>query len=145
LISFQGRQLKFDVGYTSAATRQSIELQAETQIATMKDFVIEHPDGLATYRVYETAPTPSGDMEVVNGEAIDIAGGPPQDMMMWRTFVGLSHSLDKLGGWADQSPETAECRELANVALQLKRILAALTKSRENNCEEIIIDDIDYQ
>lgn len=110
----------------------------------MRDFVIEHPDGLASYRVYEKAPSPSGNMEVVSGESIDVAGGPPQDTVMWRTFVSNSHSLDQQGGW-DQSEATAECRELANVALQTKRILMALMKSWENSFQEVIIDDIDYQ
>jgi hypothetical protein len=110
----------------------------------MKDFIIEHPDGLATYRLYERAPSASGDLEVTSGESIDVAGGPTQEMMMWRAFASLGHSLDKQGGW-DQSAETADCRELANVALQTKRILIALSKSAENSFEEVIIDDIDYQ
>jgi hypothetical protein len=38
----------------------------------------------------------------------------------------LGHLLDKQGGW-DQSAETADCRELANVALQTKRILIAFS------------------
>lgn len=106
--------------------------------------MIEHPDGLASYRVYDKAPSPSGNLEVVSGESIDVTGGPTQETMMWRTFVSLSHSLDQQGGW-DQSEATAECRELANVALQTKRILIALMKSWENDFEEVIIDDIDYQ
>ena len=140
----QGRTLHFDVGYTHSPTRQSIQLDATSRFATMNDFVIEHPDGLATYRVYEKAPNVLDYIEVTKGEAIDLAGGPPQNTMMWRTFVGLCNSLDRQGGW-DQSDATAECRVLANVALQTKRILIALTKSAENSCEEVVIDDIDYQ
>ena len=108
------------------------------------DFVIEHPDGLATYRVYERGTNLSSQVEVTRGEAIDLAGGPPQNTMMWRTFVKLCHSLDEQGGW-DQSDATAECRVLANVALQTKRILNALMKSAESSFEEVVIDDIDYQ
>lgn len=110
----------------------------------MNDFVIEHPDGLATYRVYERVPNVFDAFEVTRGEAIDLAGGPPQNTMMWRTFVKLCASLDQQGGW-DQSDVTRECRVLANVALQTKRILIALMKSAENSFEEVIIDDIDYQ
>ncbi len=139
-----GRSLHADVGYTHSDTRQSIKLDAMTRLATMNDFVIEHPDGLATYRVYEKAPSIGDNIEVTKGEAIDLAGGPPQNTMMWRTFVQLSHSLDQQGGW-DQSDATKECRVLANVALQTKRILIALMKSAETNFEEVVIDDIDYQ
>lgn len=140
-----GRILYADVGYTPSPTRQSIKVEAATRFATMNDFVIAHPDGLATYRVYEQAPNLGEHIEVTNGEAIDLAGGPPQNTMMWRTFVRLCHSLDQQGGW-DQSDVTKECRVLANVALQTKRILIALMKSAENEkFEEVVIDDIDYQ
>jgi len=138
------RVLHFDVSYTHSATRQSIKLDAASRFATMNDFVIEHPDGLATYRVYEKAPNLSEHIQVTTGEAIDLAGGPPQNTMMWRTFVNLCHSLDQRGGW-DKSDMTAECRVLANVALQTKRILMALMKSAENSFEEVVVDDIDYQ
>lgn len=140
----EGRELDFDVGYTNHVTRQSIDLLAEKRFAQMKDFIIEHPDRLATYRVYDKAPSSSGTMEIVSGEAIDVAGGPPEEFMMWRRFAELGRSLDKQGGW-DHTENTAECRELANVALQTKRILIALMKSIDNSFEEVIIDDIDYQ
>ena len=44
-------------------------------MATMSDFVFPHPDGLATYRVYEKVAQfhATGEVEVLNGEAIDIA------------------------------------------------------------------------
>ena len=99
LVKFtEGRQLKFDVAYTHSATRQSIDLEGETKTATMKDFIIEHPDRLATYRVYDKAPSLNGKLEIVSGEAIDVAGGPPEQMMMWRRFAELCHSLDEQGG-----------------------------------------------
>ena len=139
-----GLILHANVGYTHRNTRQYIKLDASTRLATMNDFVIEHPDGLATYRVYEKVPSVGDDVEVTKGEAIDLAGGPPQNTMMWRTFVQLCHSLDEQGGW-DHTDATKECRVLANVALQTKRILIALTKSVENNFEEVVIDDIDYE
>lgn len=110
----------------------------------MNDFVVEHPDGLATYRVYEKVPSYSESVEVTKGEAIDLAGGPPQDTMMWRTFVNLCRLLDQQGGW-DHSDATSECRVLANVALQTKRVLNALMKSAETSFAEVVIDDIDYQ
>jgi len=108
-----GRTLHADVGYTHSNTRQSIKLDASTRLATMNDFVIDHPDGLATYRVYEKAPSIGGHVELTKGEAIDLAGGPPKNTMMWRKFVQLCHSLDQQGGW-DQSDATKECRILAN-------------------------------
>mmetsp|Transcript_13625 Transcript_13625/g.32930 ORF Transcript_13625/g.32930 Transcript_13625/m.32930 type:complete len:429 (-) Transcript_13625:1081-2367(-) len=140
----EGRVLEFDVGYTNFATRQSIDILAENRFAQMKDFIIQHPDGLATYRVYDRVPSSSGSMEIVKGEAIDVYGGPKEETIMWRRFAELSQSLDDQGGW-DQSDRTAECRELANVALQTKRIIIALEKSVDNSFEEVIIDDIDYE
>ena len=140
----EDRILTFDVQYTNSSTRQLIDLEAETRTATMRDFIIEHPDRLATYRVYDKAPMLNGALGIVSGEAIDVAGGPPEEMMMWRRFAELSLSIDEQGGW-DRTVNTAECRELANVALQTKRILIALMKSLENSFEEVIIDDIDYQ
>jgi hypothetical protein len=68
--------LTFKVEYSSASsTRQSVEVKSGSTMATMSDFVFPHPDGLATYRVYEDMPKRgiSGDIEVMHGEAIDIA------------------------------------------------------------------------
>lgn len=107
----------------------------------MKDFVLEHPDGLATYRVYEKEKMPDGRLAVVSGEAIDVGGGFSQDVTMWRTFVQLSDSIDK-SGWGD-GKETSVCHELASVALQTKRILLALLKSAENSFETINLADLD--
>jgi hypothetical protein len=132
------------VGYTNTATRQSIEVKADSRYAAMTDFVIEHPCGLASYRIYEKERLSNGKLQVVSGEAFDLAGGPTQNVMMFRTFVEMSHSLDKKGGW-DHSVDTAECRELANVAIQTKQILNALLKSSESSLEEIFLEDVDYQ
>lgn len=125
-----GRQLKFYVAYIPSATRQSIELKATTRYATMNDFVIEHPDGLATYRVYDRVAAPDGNIHVSSGDSIDVAMGMGQERVMWRSFVNLGHKLDERGGW-DDSEATAECRELTNVALQTKKILIALMESLE--------------
>lgn len=126
----QGRQLHFYVAYIPSATRQSIELKATTRYATMNDFVIEHPDGLATYRVYDRVAASDGNIHVSSGDSIDVAMGMGQERVMWRSFVNLSNRLDQRGGW-DDSEATAECRELTNVALQTKKILIALMESLE--------------
>lgn len=109
----------------------------------MNDFVIEHPDGLGTYRLYEKAPSPGHRYNVTIGEAIDLAGGPTQTTMMWRTFANLCRRLDHNGGWGD-SETVEECRVLVNVALQTKQILVSMMKSIENSLEEVKIDHIDY-
>jgi hypothetical protein len=127
------------VGYTSCNTRQSIAVTADSTIATMEDFVIEHPCGLASYRIYEKEMSSLGKLEIVSGEAIDVAGGPTQDSMMWRNFVLLSHSIDS-SGWDEKNPEKTECRELANVALETKRMILALVKSMlEKDCQEVAL------
>jgi hypothetical protein len=62
------------VDYSDAsATRQRVEVKTESSMASMTHFVFPHPDGLATYRVYEkVASDVSGDVEEFHGEAFDI-------------------------------------------------------------------------
>jgi hypothetical protein len=140
----QGRLLRFSVGYITSTTRQTINVLSNNRDATMTDFVVEHPSGLASYRVYDKEIMPDGHEQITSGEAIDVSGGPTQDVIMWRTFVGLGVSLDKKGSW-DKCPETAEVRELANVALQTKQILIALLKSVELGLVPVEIDGIEYE
>jgi hypothetical protein len=106
----------------------------------MNDFVIEHPDGLATYRVYDRIASTDRGKNVVSGDSIDVAMGMGQQRVLWRNFVRLSHELDKQGGW-DESEATAECRELTNVSIQTKKILIALMESFENAGKEILMGD----
>lgn len=64
------------VGYSSASTtRQRVEVKTDTNMATMSDFVFPHPDGLANYRIYKNVKKGNfkSDMEVMHGEAIDMA------------------------------------------------------------------------
>jgi hypothetical protein len=105
----------------------------------MNDFVIEHPDGLATYRVYDRIASPDGKVHVSSGDSIDVAMGMGQERVLWRNFVRLSDALDKQGGW-DDSEATAECRELTNVSIQTKKILISLMESFEKSGQEILIE-----
>lgn len=52
-----GRTLTFDVAYSSAPTRQVLKVEGRHRYATMTDFVIPHPDGLSTYRLYDKKTT----------------------------------------------------------------------------------------
>ena len=54
-------------------------------MATMSDFVFPHPDGLATYRVYEDVKKSAvaGEIEVAHGEAIDIAVSPSARVLVF--------------------------------------------------------------
>lgn len=124
------RMLRFEVGFTSLTlTRQILEVQSHDRYATMTDFVIPHPDGLANYRVYEKAHNPkTGKLEVVGGEALDVLSGPPQGVMMWRRFAQLARAVEQ-GGY--DSPKAAGALELANITIQTKVILLALLKSAE--------------
>lgn len=128
------------MAYILSATRQSIELKATSRYATMNDFVIEHPDGLATYRVYDRTGSTDRKTNVVSGDSIDVTMGMGQERVLWRNFVRLSHDLDKQGGW-DDSEATAECTELTNVSIQTKKILIALMASYENGGKEILLND----
>lgn len=122
----ENRILNFHVSYdANSPTRQVLEVRSRDRYATMTDFVIPHPDGLATYRIYDKEMNKmTGKLEVVRGEALDVPSGPPQDVMMWRRFCDLCRNIDSLG-WQN-NPATAGARELANVALQTKRILSTL-------------------
>ena len=157
------RKLGFYVAYIHSATRQAIELQATSRYATMNDFVIEHPDGLATYRVYdrearqccgdggdtdkdETSNQSSSSSSPTNTtnaalhcDSIDVAMGIGQERGLWRSFVRLSQQIDGNHGWEDNEA-IAECKELTDVALQMKKILIALMQSLENGGKEVPVE-----
>jgi len=133
------RELNFYVAYIQSATRQAIELKATSRYATMNDFVIEHPDGLATYRVYDRTAHKDGNIHWLASDSIDVGMGMGQERVLWRTFVRLGNQLDNNGGWND-SKNIAECIELTDVALQMKKILIALMKSVENQGKEIPVE-----
>mmetsp|Transcript_20756 Transcript_20756/g.48852 ORF Transcript_20756/g.48852 Transcript_20756/m.48852 type:complete len:448 (+) Transcript_20756:284-1627(+) len=133
------RQLNFNVAYIQTATRQSIELKSTSRYATMNDFVIEHPDGLATYRVYDRKAHVDGCRQALDCDSFDIGMGLGQEKVLWRTFVRLGHQLDINGGWNDNEA-IAECKELTSVALQMKKILLALMESLENEGTEVPVN-----
>mmetsp|Transcript_536 Transcript_536/g.1257 ORF Transcript_536/g.1257 Transcript_536/m.1257 type:complete len:454 (-) Transcript_536:27-1388(-) len=139
------RQLNFYVAYIGSATRQAIELRATSRYASMNDFVIEHPDGLATYRVCdkeERCSKGDGNMNAFHSDSIDVASGMGQERVMWRSFVRLGEEIDKNEGW-DDTELIAECKELTDVALQMKKILIALMQSLENGGKEVSMESIE--
>lgn len=133
------RQLNFYVAYIQSATRQAIELKATSRYATMNDFVIPHPDGLATYRVYDKEARCEGDMHALQCDSIDVAMGMGQERALWRSFVRLGQQIDSNGGW-EENDTIAECKELTDVALQMKKILLALMESLENEGKEVPVE-----
>jgi hypothetical protein len=123
--------LNCQVVYSDAPTRQVLTVRSETnKFATMTDFVLPHPDGLATYRVYDKEENKlTGKMDVIQaGECIDVPTGPPQNVTLWREFHQLCTSVEQFG-WSEDVVETREARILSESALQTKRILAALDES----------------
>jgi predicted dehydrogenase len=135
------RKLNFFVAYIQSATRQAIELKATSRYATMNDFVIEHPDGLATYRVYDKEARCQGNMNALHCDSIDVAMGMGQERGLWRSFVRLGEQIDRNEGWEDNEM-IAECKELTDVALQMKKILIALMESLENGGKEVAVEGI---
>lgn len=116
------------LAYSHTPTRQIMEVRSKDRYATLNDFVIPHPDGLATYRVYDRTPQSDGkDFDMVRGEAIDVPGGPSSAIMMWRRFRTLCQSIQE-HGWTD-CPSTHLAREITSVSLQTKLILKALKES----------------
>ena len=122
-----GEILSCNVAYSFIATRQVLTVQARDRYANMTDFVIPHPDGLATYRIYDKEVNPvTGKLEVVKGEALDVLSGPPVEVMMWRRFADLSREVEQEGY---SSPRTAGALEMAKLTIQTKRVLLALEES----------------
>lgn len=134
------RLVTFCVGYSPAPTRQVLEVRSRHRSATMNDFVIPHRDRLATYRIYKKEVDPiTGQLEVTDGDALDVPMGPSQGIMMWRQFRELCASVEEQG-WTEMGSHTMSTRELTSVALQTKRILTALEASLADECEKIAID-----
>jgi len=133
------RQLNFYVAYVQSATRQAIELKATSRYATMNDFVIEHPDGLATYRVYDREARCEGERHALHCDSVDVTMGMGQERVLWRSFVRLGQQIDSNEGW-DDDEAIAECKELTDVALQMKKILIALMESLENGGTEVPVE-----
>lgn len=132
------RVLTFHVAYSPAPTRQVLEVRSRDRYATLTDFVIPHPDGLSTYRIYDKALNDkTGKVEVESGEALDVPRGPSQDVMMWRRFQELCRSIEQYG-WEERA-ETRIARDITSVALQTKSCLIALGKSLEEKCREVLI------
>merc|ERR1712078_783209 len=59
----------------------------------------------------------------------EVCGGP-----LW-----LSQQIDGNHGWEDNEA-IAECKELTDVALQMKKILIALMQSLENGGKEVPVE-----
>lgn len=134
-----GRKLNFFVSYVQSATRQTIELKATSRYATMNDFVIEHPDGLATYRVHDREARCQGTRHALHCDSIDVAMGMGQERVLWRSFVRLGQQIDRNKGW-EENEAIAECKELTDVALQTKKILLALMESLHNGGKEVPVE-----
>lgn len=141
VVHFSGNVVStFHVAYSAAPTRQVIEVRAHENYAIMRDFVIPHPDGLSTYRIYQKAMDKvTGKLEVVRGQMVDVPSGPPQDVMMWRRFRDLCRSVDQ-EGW---DAREGEVRELTNVALQTKRIVNTLMESFKQGADSDVPIEIE--
>ena len=107
----------------------------------MNDFVIEHPDGLSTYRVHDRKAHLDGNTQALDSDSFDVGMGLGQERVLWRTFVRLGYQLDNNGGW-DDNEAIADCKELTEVALQMKKILIALMESLENQGKEMPVEGL---
>ena len=116
------------VGYCVSASRQVLTVKsASNKFATMTDYVIPHPDGLATYRVYDKElDEATGKLEVVQGECLDVPMGSPLNVSLWREFHRLCKTVDACGGW---NTSTVDAQRLTESSLQTKMVLKALDQS----------------
>jgi len=67
--------------------------------------------------------------------------GMGQERGLWRSFVRLGEQIDRNKGWNDNEI-IAECKELTDVALQMKKILIALMESLGNGGTEVAVEGI---
>jgi hypothetical protein len=123
VVYFSGNVVHISRCIFGGTTRQVIEVQAHENYAIMQDFVIPHPDGLATYRIYQKAVRSLASWKWW-----------PDGGCAFRTSAGChdvatisrSESLCRSGRVGRQ---TGEVQELTNVALQTKRIMNTLVES----------------
>ena len=105
----------------------------------MTDFVIAHPDGLATYRVYDKhLDEVTKKWEVVQGECLDVPTGSPQNVSLWREFHRMCDSVDKGDGW---STSTVDAQRYTESSLQTKSVLKALDKSFAGKGGWVVVEE----
>ena len=130
-----------DFVFVSDCSHTSLPMTKQATLLTTIPPSQPHPDGLATYRVYEDIKkkkSVAGHFtEDMRGEAIDIAGGPSHDVVMWRNFAELARSIDEEGWDNHTSPLSERVRDLAEITVHTKTILNALMKSLEDGFIEV--------
>ena len=64
-----------------------------------------------------------GNIHALDCDSIDVGMGMGQERVPWIIFVRLGQQLDKNGGW-ENNDAIAECKELTDFALQMKKIFS---------------------
>eukprot|EP00544_Gedaniella_sp_CCMP2646_P012329 CAMPEP_0202500644 /NCGR_PEP_ID=MMETSP1361-20130828/33750_1 /ASSEMBLY_ACC=CAM_ASM_000849 /TAXON_ID=210615 /ORGANISM="Staurosira complex sp., Strain CCMP2646" /LENGTH=442 /DNA_ID=CAMNT_0049133157 /DNA_START=46 /DNA_END=1371 /DNA_ORIENTATION=- len=131
------------------SVRQHVEVEAATRSASMINFVFPH-HSLASYLLYEK----TGKI-ITRGYSIDLAGGPPQDVMLWRSFAALSLATEVADAERGLGKEHVQCnmdecavresKELAQIEMQSFNIVLALMESLEQGCKEVALEPIEFE
>lgn len=135
-------------------TRQKAEVIGDKNTAIIYDFAFPHHN-FTSYQVHAKATKDKEDHSVEAFDTIECGAGPPQEVMMWRTFSQLCRGIDeavavgKLSpttggrvaqdiGWGD-SDASREAIEISSVSLQTQVIVDALMESIHQDGAEIIL------
>jgi hypothetical protein len=112
----------------------------------MGDFVFSS-HSFACYRVYEKSIV-DGKPFLAVGEAIDVEGGPLQEVQVWRRFAQLSTNAyheDELEPPFMVDQGLFRRYDFIYAAVQSQNIVSALTKSMKSGGQTIILDDLDVK
>lgn len=137
-----GRLLQLQVSYSAVRTHQRLQVHAATKYAVLGHFCLPAEHGLHSFRVYDCnyvtdKQTGKLQADVTAGEALDVSGGLPQHVMMWRGFAGLCQAVqDK--GWESATQATF----LTHAAVALKATLKALETSaaEKNRVVDVVLE-----
>jgi hypothetical protein len=108
----------------------------------MGDFVFSN-HSLACYRVYEKSI-----VDLAVGEAIDVEGGPRQEVQVWRRFAQLSTNAyheDELEHPFMVNQGLFRRYDFIYAAVQSQNIVSALTESMQSGLRAIVLDALNIK
>lgn len=123
---------------------QRIEVRGRKRSAECRDFVLPTPGSTPMFSVHYQETSKSG-ITVDEVDTVEIVTGPPQEVLMWRTFSRLARSIDanqimNSGGSADSiANDWGSCKEakiayeISSVSLETQRVCNALMDSIKAN------------
>jgi len=144
-LSAQDHLLNFHCSFVHSM-RQRIEVVGRKKCAECHDFVVPHSGLASVFHVHEREIVGIGKYSIENTDTVELPSGPPQEVMMWRTFSRLARAVDsdailankdeKATSWGDSEASRAAL-EISSVSLETQRITQALIDSIRANGAKI--------